>query len=430
MKLTLNSDITSVLICCYLNEALTTMKIINKSNKLENVCYDIRGPILDYAKKMEDEGHRILKLNIGNPAPFGFDAPDDILKDVIHNLPKSQGYSDAKGIYAARVAVLQYYQQKNIRNITVEDIIIGNGVSELIVMAMQGLLNNNDEVLIPSPDYPLWTAAVSLSSGKPIHYICDESNEWQPDIEDIRSKISDKTKAIVLINPNNPTGAVYSKELLLQIIELAREFGFAIFSDEIYDKILYDDAQHHCIAALATDVFFITLSGLSKNYRVAGFRAGWLMVSGNKLPAQNYIEGLNILASMRMCANVPSQHAIQTALGGYQSINELISEGGRLKVQRDLACELINQIDGLSCVVPKGALYCFVKVDAEKFNISKDELMVLDLLRQEKVLVVHGSGFNLKTGCYFRLVFLPHVDVLRPAIERIGNFFKHYQQVV
>ena len=419
----------SVLICCHANKLHTPMKIINKSNKLENVCYDIRGPILDYAKKMEDEGHRILKLNIGNPAPFGFEAPDDILKDVIHNLPKSQGYSDAKGIYAARVAVMQYYQQKNIRNVTVDDIIIGNGVSELIVMAMQGLLNTHDEVLIPSPDYPLWTAAVSLSSGKPVHYVCDESNGWQPDIADMRTKISDKTKAIVLINPNNPTGAVYTKELLQDIIELAREFGLAIISDEIYDKILYDDAQHHCIAAMASDIFFITLSGLSKNYRVAGFRAGWLLVSGNKLVAKNYIEGLNILASMRMCANVPSQHAIQTALGGYQSINELIMHGGRLKVQRDLACTMINAIDGLSCVVPQGALYCFIKVDAEKFNITNDELMVLDLLRNEKVLVVHGSGFNLKTGCYFRLVFLPHVDELTPAIERIGNFFKHYKQV-
>ncbi|NCP63045.1 MAG: pyridoxal phosphate-dependent aminotransferase [Paraglaciecola sp.] len=405
------------------------MKIINKSNKLENVCYDIRGPVHDYAKKMEDEGHRILKLNIGNPAPFGFAAPDDILKDVIHNLPKSQGYSDSKGIYAARIAVMQYYQQKNIRGVTVDDIYIGNGVSELIVMAMQGLLNNQDEVLIPSPDYPLWTAAVSLSSGKPVHYVCNEDDGWQPDIADIRSKISDKTKAIVLINPNNPTGAVYCKDLLQQVIEVAREFGLIVISDEIYDKILYDDAEHHCIASLASDLFFITLGGLSKNYRVAGFRAGWLVMSGNKSLAQNYIEGLNMLASMRMCANVPSQHAIQTALGGYQSINELIMEGGRLKVQRDIACSMINAIDGLHCVVPKGALYCFVKVDAEKFNISNDERMVLDLLRQEKVLLVHGSGFNLRSGCYFRLVFLPHKDELIPAIERIANFFKHYKQV-
>ncbi|WP_158968840.1 pyridoxal phosphate-dependent aminotransferase [Paraglaciecola sp. L3A3] len=405
------------------------MKIINKSNKLENVCYEIRGPILTEAKKMEDEGHRILKLNIGNPAPFGFEAPEDILKDVIHNLPKSQGYSDSNGIYSARVAVMQYYQQQQIKNVTIDDIFIGNGVSELIVMAMQGLLNNDDEVLIPAPDYPLWTAAVSLASGKPIHYLCDDQNNWQPDINDIRSKITDKTKAIVLINPNNPTGAVYSRSLLQEIIDVAREFGIAIISDEIYDKILYDGAKHHCIAAMADDLFFITLSGLSKNYRVAGFRAGWLVVSGNKRIAKGYIEGLNMLSSMRMCANVPSQHAIQTALGGYQSINELINGDGRLKVQRDLAFKMLNEVDGLECIIPQGAMYCFVKVDAKKFNIHNDEQMIFDLLRTEKVLLVHGSAFNLHTGCYFRLVFLPSVDVLKPALQGIANFFKHYQQV-
>jgi alanine-synthesizing transaminase len=409
--------------------SIKAMKIISKSDKLENVCYDIRGPILTQAKIMEDEGHRILKLNIGNPAPFGFAAPDDILKDVIHNLPKSQGYSDANGIYAARVAVMQYYQQKDIPNVTVDDIFIGNGVSELIVMAMQGLLNNGDEVLIPSPDYPLWTAAVSLSSGKPVHYRCDEQDAWQPDIDDIKAKITPHTKAIVLINPNNPTGAVYSKELLQQVIDVAREHGLAIFSDEIYDKILYDDAQHHCIAAMAEDIFFVTLSGLSKNYRVAGFRAGWLLVSGNKLLASNYIEGLNILSSMRMCANVPSQHAIQTALGGYQSINELIVDGGRLRIQRDLAYNMLNNIEGIECIKPKGAMYCFAKVDQKKFNIKNDEQMILDLLRKEKVLLVHGSAFNLKQGCYFRLVFLPQVYELEPAINKIENFFKHYQQV-
>jgi len=404
------------------------MKIISKSDKLENVCYDIRGPILTQAKMMEDEGHRILKLNIGNPAPFGFAAPDDILKDVIHNLPQSQGYSDANGIYGARVAVMQYYQQKGIANVTVDDVFIGNGVSELIVMAMQGLLNTGDEVLIPSPDYPLWTAAVSLSSGKPVHYRCDEQDGWQPDIDDIKAKINGQTKAIVLINPNNPTGAVYSKELLQKVIDLAREYGLAIFSDEIYDKILYDDAQHHCIAAMAEDIFFVTLSGLSKNYRVAGFRAGWMMVSGNKLVANNYIEGLNILSSMRMCANVPSQHAIQTALGGYQSINELIVDGGRLRIQRDLAYNMLNSIEGIECVKPRGAMYCFVKVDQKKFNINNDEQMILDLLRKEKVLLVHGRAFNLHEGCYFRLVFLPHVDELGPAISKIENFFKYYQQ--
>lgn len=404
------------------------MKIISKSNKLDNVCYDIRGPILGEAKKMEDEGHRILKLNIGNPAPFGFDAPEDILKDVIHNLPSAQGYSEATGIYAARVAVMQYYQQKDIRHISVDDVFIGNGVSELIVMAMQALLNTGDEVLLPSPDYPLWTAAVSLSSGTPVHYRCDEEAGWFPDIDDIKNKITANTKAIVLINPNNPTGAVYSKELLQQVIEVAREHGLVILSDEIYDKILYDDAKHHCIASMADDLFFITLSGLSKNYRVAGFRAGWLVVSGNKLLADNYIEGLNILSSMRMCANVPCQHAIQTALGGYQSINDLIVDGGRLKQQRDLASDMLNQIDGITCVKPMGAMYCFAKVDKKKFGIQDDEKMILDLLRKEKILLVHGRAFNLTDGCYFRLVFLPHKDVLKPAIARIEQFFNYYKQ--
>lgn len=406
------------------------MKNVGKSNKLDGVCYDIRGPILTEAKKMEDEGHRILKLNIGNPAPFGFDAPDDILKDVIHNLPQSQGYTDATGIYAARVAVMQYYQQKNIPNIAVEDVFIGNGVSELIVMAMQALLNTGDEVLLPSPDYPLWTAAVSLSSGTPVHYRCDEKAGWFPDIADIRSKITSNTKAIVLINPNNPTGAVYSKELLQEVIEVAREFGLVLFSDEIYDKILYDDAKHHCIASMADDLFMVTLSGLSKNYRVAGFRAGWMLVSGNKRIAEKYIEGLNILSSMRMCANVPCQHAIQTALGGYQSINDLIVDGGRLKEQRDLATSMLNQIDGVECVPPMGAMYCFAKVDAKKFAIKNDERMIMDLLKSEKILLVHGKAFNLNEGCYFRLIFLPHNDVLAPAIEKIGHFFNQYQQVI
>ncbi len=405
------------------------MKIIRKSNKLADVYYDIRGPILAQAKKMEDEGHRILKLNIGNPAPFGFDAPDDILKDVIHNLPTAQGYSDAMGIYPARVAIMQYYQQKNIKNISVDDVFVGNGVSELIMIAMQALLNSGDEVLLPSPDYPLWTAAVSLSSGTPVHYRCDEQAGWFPDIDDIKSKITANTKAIVLINPNNPTGAVYSKELLQQVVEVAREHGLVIFSDEIYDKILYDDAQHHCIASMAEDLFIVTLGGLSKNYRIAGFRAGWLVVSGNKLLANNYIEGLNILCSMRMCANVPCQHAIQTALGGYQSINDLVMDGGRLKVQRDIATEMLNAIDGITCVKPMGAMYCFAKVDAKKFNIQRDEKMILDLLQKEKILLVHGSAFNLKEGCYFRLVFLPHKDILQPAIQRIGQFFSYYKQV-
>ena len=404
------------------------MKTVSRSHKLDNVCYDIRGPIAAQARKMEDEGHRILKLNIGNPAPFGFEAPDDIVKDVIHNLPTSQGYSDSTGIYAARVAVMQYYQQRNIKDIRVDDVYIGNGVSELIMMAMQALLNHGDEVLIPSPDYPLWTAAVSLSSGSPVHYRCDEQAGWFPDIDDIKSKITSKTRAIVLINPNNPTGAVYDKALLQDVVEVAREHGLVVFSNEIYDKILYDEAKHTSIASLADDVFFVTFGGLSKNYRVAGFRSGWLVVSGNKRLASDYIEGLNILSSMRMCANVPCQSAIQTALGGYQSIDDLVKENGRLRIQRDVTTDMLNGIDGISCVKPKGAMYCFAKVDEKKFNIQNDEQMVLDLLSSEKILLVHGRAFNLTEGTYFRLVFLPHSDVLVPALHRIGNFFRTYKQ--
>lgn len=404
------------------------MKTVSRSHKLDNVCYDIRGPIAAQARKMEDEGHRILKLNIGNPAPFGFEAPDDIVKDVIHNLPTSQGYSDSTGIYAARVAVMQYYQQRNIKDIRVDDVYIGNGVSELIMMAMQALLNHGDEVLIPSPDYPLWTAAVSLSSGSPVHYRCDEQAGWFPDLDDIKSKITSKTRAIVLINPNNPTGAVYDEALLQEIVEIARQHGLVVFSDEIYDKILYDEAKHTSIASLADDVFFVTFSGLSKNYRVAGFRSGWLVVSGNKRLASDYIEGLNILSSMRMCANVPCQSAIQTALGGYQSIDDLVKENGRLRIQRDVTTDMLNGIEGIHCVKPKGAMYCFARVDEKKFNIQNDEQMVLDLLSSEKILLVHGRAFNLNEGVYFRLVFLPHSDVLVPALHRIGNFFRTYKQ--
>jgi len=404
------------------------MKNVKKSTKLNNVCYEIRGQIAAEARRLEDEGHKILKLNIGNPAPFGFEAPDDILKDVIHNLPTAQGYCESKGIYPARVAVMQYFQQNGIRGVGVEDIYIGNGVSELIVMAMQGLLNNDDEVLIPAPDYPLWTAAVALSGGKPVHYHCDEKNQWFPNLKDMENKITKNTKAIVLINPNNPTGAVYSKEILQGIIALARKHQLIIFSDEIYDKVLYDQAQHIPTASLANDVLIITMGGLSKNYRIAGFRAGWMVISGPTIHAEDFLEGLNILSSMRLCANVPCQHAIQTALGGYQSINELIKGDGRLLKQRDLAHKMLNDIDGLSCNPAMGALYLFVKVDAKKFNISNDEKMVLDLLKQEKILVVHGSGFNIEEKNYFRLVFLPHVDELIPAIEKIKNFFSTYRQ--
>lgn len=404
------------------------MKTISKSSKLKNVCYEIRGQVAAEAKRLEDEGHKILKLNIGNPAPFGFDAPDDILKDVIHNLPTAQGYCESKGIYPARVAVMQYFQQQGILDVSVDDIFIGNGVSELIVMAMQGLLNNDDEVLIPAPDYPLWTAAVALSGGNPVHYVCDDENQWFPDLKDMASKITAKTKAIVLINPNNPTGAVYSQEILEGIIDLARQHNLIIFSDEIYDKILYDQAQHIPTAKLANDVLIITMGGLSKNYRIAGFRAGWMVITGPKLHAEDYLEGLNILSSMRLCANVPCQHAIQTALGGYQSINELIHGDGRLLKQRNMAYEMINNIDGLSCNPAMGALYLFVKVDQEKFNITDDEKMVLDLLKQEKILLVHGRAFNIEQKNYFRLVFLPHIDELKPAMEKLANFFASYCQ--
>ncbi len=404
------------------------MPTVKKSSKLNNVCYEIRGQIAAEARKLEDEGHKILKLNIGNPALFGFEAPEDILKDVIHNLPKSQGYSDSKGIYSARVAITQYFQQQGILGVGVDDIYIGNGVSELIVMAMQALLNNNDEVLLPAPDYPLWTASVSLGGGTPIHYRCEEEDNWYPNIDDIKSKINDKTKAIVLINPNNPTGAVYSKEILEEIIALARKHKLIIFSDEIYDKILFDDAVHIPTASLADDVFIITMGGLSKNYRIAGFRAGWMVLTGPKHNAGDYIDGLNILSSMRLCSNVPSQHAIQTALGGYQSINELITGNGRFKKQRDLAYKELNAIDGISCKPAMGALYLFVKVDMEKFNISDDEKMVLDILQQEKILLVHGRAFNIEEKGYFRLVFLPHVDELTVALKKLKRFFSTYSQ--
>ncbi|MEK9714076.1 MAG: pyridoxal phosphate-dependent aminotransferase, partial [Thalassolituus sp.] len=370
---------------------------ILKSNKLANVFYDIRGPVLDAAKRMEEEGHRILKLNIGNPKPFGLDAPEEIIQDVIYNLPDSEGYCDSKGLFSARKAIMQYTQQKNIPNVGIEDIIIGNGVSELIVMCMQGLLNNGDEVLVPAPDYPLWTGAVSLGGGKAVHYVCDEQSDWYPDMDDIRNKISDKTRAMVIINPNNPTGAVYPDEVLEQMIQIAREHNLIVFSDEIYDKILFDGVTHTSTASLADDVLFITFNGLSKNYRLAGFRSGWMIISGAKHKARDYIQGLEMLATMRLCANVPSMHAIQTALGGYQSIFDLVNGDGRIVQQRDIAYEMLNEIPGISCVKPKGALYCFPKIDVKKFNIRNDERMVLDLLEQQKILLVHGTAFNWKT---------------------------------
>lgn len=404
------------------------MKEINKSSKLDNVCYDIRGPVLDKAQQMEEEGHQIFKLNIGNPAPFGFEAPEDILRDVIHHLPKSVGYSDSKGLYSARTAIMQQYQTQGVAHVAIDDIFLGNGVSELIVMSMQALLENNDEILIPAPDYPLWTAAVSLSGGNPVHYLCDESDNWYPDLEDMEKKISKRTRGIVVINPNNPTGAVYPEELLKRIVKLAKKHNLIIFADEIYDKILYDDAKHTCLASLCDNQLCISYNGLSKGYRVAGFRAGWMLVSGSKEQARDYIGGLNMLASMRLCANVPAQNAIQTALGGYQSIQDLVLPSGRLGKQRDLAWKLLTDIPGVNCVKPKAALYLFVGLDPNIYSIEDDEQFALELLLQEKVLVVHGSGFNWPQKNHFRIVFLPIEDELKEAIARIAEFLARYRK--
>jgi alanine-synthesizing transaminase len=401
-----------------------------KSDKLANVCYDIRGPVLQAANALEAEGHRVLKLNVGNPAPFGFDAPEELLIDVRRNLMKAQGYCESQGIFSARKAVMQYCQKKGFpKGLDVDDIYLGNGASELIVMAMQGLLNNGDEVLIPAPDYPLWTAACSLAGGRPVHYLCDEQADWHPDIADIRSRISDRTRAIVLINPNNPTGAVYGPELLRQVIALAQEHGLIIFSDEIYDKVLYDEAVHVSTASLCPhDVLCLTFNGLSKSYRAAGFRSGWMVITGPKKAAHSYIEGLNILSSMRLCANVPAMFAVQTALGGYQSINDLVRPGGRLRVQRDLAWEMLNAIPGVSCVKPAGAMYMFPRLDPAVFNIQDDEQFVLDLLKQEKVLLVHGRAFNWPDPDHFRMVFLPHAEDLETVLTRMGSFLASYRQ--
>lgn len=400
---------------------------VRKSNKLDEVCYDIRGPVLTRAKQMEDEGHKIIKLNIGNLAAFGFDAPEEIQLDMIRNLPNAAGYSDSKGIFAARKAIMHYTQQKQIKGVTLEDIYVGNGVSELIVMAMNALLNAGDEVLVPAPDYPLWTAAVSLSGGKPVHYLCDETNEWLPDLDDMRSKITPNTRAIVVINPNNPTGALYPDETLLGIIALAREFGLIVYADEVYDKVLFDGVKHTSMAALSEDVLTIIFNGLSKNYRSCGYRAGWMVVCGDKRHAQDYIEGLNILASMRLCANVPGQFAIQTALGGYQSIDDLVGEGGRMRRQRDLAHELITAIPGVSCVKPKATLYMFPRLDPKMYPIADDQAFVAELLEAEKVLLVQGTGFNWPDPDHFRLVFLPHEDNLKEAIGRIARFLELYR---
>lgn len=404
------------------------MRPIIKSNKLDTVCYDIRGPVHKEARRLEDEGHRILKLNIGNPAPFGFEAPEEIVRDVILNLPSAQGYCESKGLFSARKAIVQHYQSQGIFGVDIEDIYIGNGASELIVMAMQGLLNPGDEMLIPSPDYPLWTAATHLSGGKAVHYRCDEEADWFPDIEDLKSKISPRTRGIVLINPNNPTGAVYSRELIQQVIELCRQHDLILFSDEIYDKILYDEAQHVHAASLSDDILTVTFNGLSKAYRAAGFRVGWMMLTGNLKAAKSYIEGLEMLASMRLCSNVPNQHAIQTALGGYQSINELILPKGRLTVQRDACYELLNSIPGVSCKKPKGALYAFPKLDMKKFNLRDDERLVLELLKRKKILLVQGTAFNWPEPDHLRVVFLPHKEDLTKALQEFGHFLEDYRQ--
>ena len=404
------------------------MQPVLKSTKLANVCYDIRGPVLARARQMEEEGHRIIKLNIGNPAPFGFEAPEEIVVDVIHNLRDASGYSDSKGLFAARKAIMHYCQEKKIAGVGIDDIYLGNGVSELIVMAMQALLDNGDEVLVPAPDYPLWTAAVSLSGGTPRHYLCDEGAGWLPDLADIRGKIGPSTRAIVLINPNNPTGALYPDALLREVIEIARSHQLIVFADEIYDKVLYDGATHTSVASLADDVLFVTFNGLSKNYRACGYRAGWMVVSGEKRHARDYIEGLDMLASMRLCSNVPGQYAIQTALGGYQSIVELIAPEGRLARQRDLAWELLTQIPGVSCYKPNAALYLFPRLDPKLYPIADDQQFILELLLEEKVLLVQGSGFNWPNPDHFRVVFLPNADDLREAIGRIARFLEGYRK--
>jgi len=403
------------------------LKTVQKSAKLANVLYDIRGPIMDAARRMEEEGHKIIKLNIGNLAVFGFDAPEEIQQDMIRNLPNSAGYSDSKGIFAARKAVMHYTQQQGISGVTLDDIYLGNGASELIVTATNALLNDGDELLLPAPDYPLWTAAVTLAGGKPVHYLCDEANGWMPDPADIRRKITPRTKGIVVINPNNPTGALYSDALLQEIVAIAREHGLVLLADEVYDKVLYDDVTHTAIGSLSDDVLTLTFNSLSKSYRSCGYRAGWMVVSGDKKAAVDYIEGLNMLSNMRLCANVPGQYAIQTALGGYQSINDLVGEGGRLRRQRDLAYELITAIPGVTCVKPQAALYMFPRLDPKLYPVQDDRQFFLELLQETRVMLVQGTGFNWHAPDHFRIVFLPHEDDLREAIGRIAKFLETYR---
>lgn len=405
------------------------MRTFNKSSKLDNVCYDVRGPVVDEAARMEKNGAKILKLNIGNPAPFGFYAPEEVIEDMITTLRDSEGYSDSRGVFAARKAIMQYCKFKKIPNVGMNDIYTGNGVSELINLAMQGLINNGDEVLVPSPDYPLWTGCVHLAGGKAVHYICDEEADWNPDIDDIKKKVTDRTKAIVVINPNNPTGALYPKDILEQIVQIAREHELIIFADEIYDRLLFDDEEHVSIASLAPDLFCVTMNGLSKSHMVAGFRVGWMALSGRKDHVQGYIEGLNMLSNMRLCSNVPGQSIIQTALGGYQSINEHMLPGGRIYQQRDLIYELLNDIPGISAKKPKGGFYIFPKIDTAKFNIHDDEQFALDFLKEKKVLLVGGKGFNWDKPDHFRIVFLPHERKLREACGKLADFLDGYKQV-
>jgi len=404
------------------------MKLLHKSSKLNNVLYDVRGPIVDAARQMEEEGQKIIKLNIGNMAPFGFDPPDEVVQDMIRNLPESAGYSDSKGIFAARKAVMHYTQQQGIAGVTLDDIYLGNGASELIVMATNALLNDGDELLLPAPDYPLWTAATSLAGGVPVHYVCDEANGWMPDLADMRARITPRTRGIVVINPNNPTGALFSDELLLGIVQLAREHDLVLLVDEVYDKVLYDGARHTAMGSLSSDVLTLTFNSLSKAYRSCGYRAGWMVVSGDKAQARDYIEGLNMLANLKLGSNVPGQWAIQTALGGYQSINDLIKEGRRLRVQRDLAYELITAIPGVTCVKPKAALYMFPRLDPQMYPIEDDRQFFMEVLRATRVMLVQGTGFNYPDNQHFRIVFLPHKSDLREAIGRLAKFLEQYRQ--
>ncbi|MBS6867007.1 MAG: aminotransferase class I/II-fold pyridoxal phosphate-dependent enzyme [Firmicutes bacterium] len=404
------------------------MRTFKKSSKLDNVLYDVRGPVVDEAERMAAAGTQVLKLNIGNPAPFGFRTPDEVIYDMRQQLTECQGYSPAKGLFSARKAIMQYAQLRKIPNVSIEDIYTGNGVSELINLCMSALLDDGDEILIPSPDYPLWTACATLAGGKAVHYICDEQSDWYPDMDDIRKKINDRTKAIVIINPNNPTGALYPKEVLQQIVDIAREHQLIIFSDEIYDRLVMDGEQHVSIASLAPDVFCVTFSGLSKSHMIAGFRIGWMILSGNKRIAQDYIEGLKMLSNMRLCSNVPAQSIVQTALGGHQSVNDYIVPGGRIYEQREYIYNALKDIPGISVVKPKAAFYIFPKLDKKKFNLVDDERFALDLLRDKKILVVHGGGFNWKEPDHFRIVYLPRIEVLKESMEKLGDFLSYYHQ--